>query len=94
MIGVLLVGAGVLLVGAPLGGAGVWWIFARRLGQALCPDPALHELSDDDREAVAQEFAAHASAVRRKVSEYADLLAGSDAVLRARLRNFEAGEPS
>lgn len=93
MIGVLVAGAVVLLVGAALGAVCVWWVYERRPGRFRCPDLTLHELTDDDREVVAQEFATRASAVRRKVSEYADLLADGDAVLRARLRTFEAGEP-
>lgn len=93
MIGVLVAVATGFVAGA-LGAAGVWWVLARRLGRFGCPDPTLHELSEDDRTVVAQEFAAHASAVRQKVSEYGDLLAGDDPVLRARLRAFEGGEPS
>ena len=94
MIGLLVTGAGLVVLGALIGGWGVWWTFARLHNRAQCPDPSLHALTNDDREAVAQEFAAHASAVRHKVSEYADLLANDDEVLRARLRNFEAGEAS
>ncbi|GAB6987871.1 hypothetical protein [Nocardioides pyridinolyticus] len=56
-----------------------------------CVDPAAHELTNEDREAVAAEFAAHTTAVRRGVSEYADALAGSDTELRERLRLFEGG---
>lgn len=48
-------------------------------------------LSDPDRERVAQDFAVHVSAVDRKVSEFADALAGGDAALRNRLRRFERG---
>lgn len=55
-------------------------------------DPDARPLTDTDREAVATEFATHAEAVRRQVSEYADALAGDDAVLRERLRRFEDGE--
>ncbi|MBZ5736073.1 hypothetical protein K8Z61_16380 [Nocardioides sp. TRM66260-LWL] len=51
-------------------------------------------LQEIDREAVAADFAAHASAVRRQVSEYADVLAGDDPELRERLRRFETGAPS
>ena len=49
-------------------------------------------LQEIDREAVAADFAVHASAVRRQVSEYADALAGGDVALRERLRRFEGGE--
>lgn len=81
-----------VLLGAATAGAvayGLWWRWR-------CPDPEAHqsddELTDADREAVAKEFAAHAVAVRRQVSDYADLLAGDDAELRERLRRFEGGE--
>lgn len=57
-----------------------------------CPDPEAHELTENDREAVAADFAAHASAVRRQVSEYAEVLAGGDIALRERLRRIEGGE--
>lgn len=56
-----------------------------------CVEPSVHELTDEDREAVATEFAVHASAVHRGVSEYADVLAGGDPDLRERLRRFEGG---
>lgn len=62
------------------------WVKARRW-----PGPEAHELTDDDREAVAAEFGLHASAVQRQVSDYADLLAGGDVQLRERLRYFEGG---
>jgi len=52
-------------------------------------DPTAAELTPEDREAVAAEFAAHASAVRRGVSEYADQLAGGDNVLRELLAAIE-----
>lgn len=48
-------------------------------------------LSDPDRERVARDFAIHVTAVDRKVSEFADALAGGDAALRNRLRRFERG---
>lgn len=58
----------------------------------LCQEQAAHELTDGDRDAVAAEFAAHATAVRQQVSDYANLLAGGDTLLRERLRAFEGGE--
>ena len=48
-------------------------------------------LTEADRQSVAHEFAAHVDAMQRQVTDYADLLAGSDPVLRARLRQFERG---
>lgn len=48
-------------------------------------------LSDDDREALTQQFTQHANAMRRQVGIYADTLAGGDSVLRERLRHFERG---
>lgn len=49
-------------------------------------------LTDHDRDELADVFAQHTQAVNRQVSEFADQLAGGDEVLRARLRQFEAGE--
>ena len=56
------------------------------------PGAEVRVLSDADREPVAADFAVHASAVRRQVAEYADMLAGDDSRLRERLRRFEGGE--
>lgn len=46
-------------------------------------------LSDDDRDALKEQFTQHANAMRRQVGIYADTLAGGDSVLRERLRHFE-----
>lgn len=48
-------------------------------------------LSDDDRDALTDQFTQHAHAMRRQVGIYADTLAGGDSVLRERLRHFERG---
>lgn len=48
-------------------------------------------LTPPDHEALARELQVHATAMRSQVSAYADLLAGDDEVLRARLRRFENG---
>lgn len=48
-------------------------------------------LTPADHEALMQEMQVHATAMRSQVSAYADLLAGDDEVLRARLRRFENG---
>ena len=86
------------LLGAVLGVlAGGGLVAAMRRGQeprASVVDLELDEetLQEIDREAVAADFAVHASAVRRQVSEYADALAGGDVALRERLRRFEGGE--
>lgn len=60
----------------------------------LCPDPADHELRDDDREQIASEFTVHATSVRRELGRYADALADGDINLRQRLRQIEAGVSS
>ena len=44
------------------------WLAARWARKHACPDSGAHELSDQDREDIAAEFATHASAVRRQVS--------------------------
>lgn len=64
------------------------------LRSQLCPDPADHELRDDEREQVASEFAVHATSVRRELGRYADALADGDVNLRQRLRQIEAGVSS
>lgn len=84
----VLFGLGGLLVGA--GVAHV--VTLRRLQSQPRPDPDSHPLKEKDREQLTAEFVGHVSAVRQQVSEYADALAGEDAVLRTRLRAFEAGE--
>lgn len=95
MSGVVLSG----LLGAVLGvlaGGGLVAVVMRcgREPQASVIDLDMAEetLQEIDREAVAADFAVHASAVRRQVSEYADALAGGDVALRERLRRFEGGE--
>lgn len=47
------------------------------------------ELSDEDRGEIAQAFEVHTTAVQQQVSNYADVLADGDPVLRERLRLFE-----
>jgi hypothetical protein len=74
------------VVGALLTGGAVWL----RLRGRLCPDVAAHQLTDDDRAALAAEFSAHASAVRQQLAAYADALADGDPTLRDRLRHHEA----
>lgn len=49
----------------------------------------VEQLTDQDREVVAEEFRTHAEAMQRQVSEYGDALAAGDLVLRERLRRFE-----
>lgn len=55
----------------------------------ICPDPAAHELSPTDHDAVSAEFAAHTASVRRALSRYADELADGDVRLREQLRRLE-----
>lgn len=60
-----------------------------RRRRAECPDPDAHDLSSADQEAISDEFATHAAAVRHGLSRYADELADGDRPLRERLRTFE-----
>lgn len=80
-----------LLAGVLLGGAVGRVRWRRRRGGAACPDPEAHELNDNDRDQLTEEFRTHAAAVHRQVSKFADALASDDPVLRARLRQFEIG---
>ncbi len=82
------------VIGAFVGAATALATAVALLQARECPDPDAHQLTGQDRDAVAAEFATHALAVRRQVAEFADQLAGDDPVLRARLRQFEAGERS
>ena len=54
-------------------------------------DQSSERLTPSDHEALARDLQVHATAMRSQVSAYADLLAGDDEVLRARLRRFENG---
>lgn len=65
-------------------------LLRRRVRRLGCPDPDAHVLSASDHDQLASEFAQHAQAVARQVSEFADALAGDDLVLRERLRRFES----
>lgn len=56
-----------------------------------CRGGSSDRLTPADHEALMQEMQVHATAMRSQVSAYADLLAGDDEVLRARLRRFENG---
>lgn len=52
-------------------------------------DEQAEELSPEDREQLEAEFTQHATAVAAQVSEYADVLADGDVLLRERLRKVE-----
>lgn len=87
MTGVIVAGLVGFAVGVPsvlLAAKVPWW----RLRPKRDDTTAL-TISDPDRERVAQDFAVHVSAVDRKVSEFADAIAGDDTALRNRLRRFE-----
>lgn len=58
----------------------------------ICPDVDAHELTDEDRSEITEQFKEHTKSVREQVSGYADRLAGGDPQLRERLRLFEAGD--
>jgi hypothetical protein len=69
---------------------GMWW---QRRHSPVTGSTAV-ELPEDglsaaDREAIAAEFAVHATAVAAQVSQYADALADGDVLLRERLRQVE-----
>ncbi len=76
-----------LLVGGAVGATGMRW----HLRERLCPDRDAHELSEDDRSQIAEQFKEHARAAQEQVSTFADALADGDVQLRERLRLFEAG---
>lgn len=63
----------------------------RLRGQHRSCDESSERLTPSDHEALARDLQVHATAMRSQVSAYADLLAGDDEVLRARLRRFENG---
>lgn len=77
-----------VVVGAALSCA----VAVARLRQQRSVDLDRDSLSPEDRDALEAAFAAHASAVREQVSEYADALASGDVDLRERLRRFERGD--
>lgn len=53
--------------------------------------PIAPEVSELERDDIEVNFAAHLEVMRGHVSDFADKLAGDDAVLRERLRSFEWG---
>ena len=65
-------------------------ILRLRIRRLTCPDPEAHELTAADHKVISDEFAVHATAVRRELSRYADALADGDGLLREQLRRFEA----
>lgn len=91
----MIVTVGVGAVCLAVGAAVSHWLTRRacrkHAGVPLADD---QDLTDQDREQLAAEFADHVSAVRRQVGAFADDLAGSDVLLRERLRMFEAGDRS
>lgn len=87
MTGLVLGGLFAAAAGTLAGGIGVYLLCRTR----LCPEPEAHQLTEADHEAITSEFAAHTTALQRQVSEYADVLADGDPLLRDRLRLFESG---
>lgn len=77
-----------LAIGLTIGATATYLLMQRR----SCPEPDAHELGDDDRALIAEQFKVHTQAVREQVSTFADTLAGDDTLLRERLRLFETGE--
>lgn len=70
-------------------GAALREMFARLRGRSNASVAA--EVSDEERDDIEVNFAAHLEAMRGHVSDFADKLAGDDPVLRERLRSFEWG---
>lgn len=83
-----------VVLGLVVGGAAAGTFTTLSARRSQCPDPASHQLTDQDREAVAAEFAAHVEATRRNVSEYADALAGEDSALRQLMTAIEHANAS
>jgi large-conductance mechanosensitive channel len=54
------------------------------------PEPII-EVSNEDRDLIEVNFAAHINHLQGEVSDFADRLAGDDPLLRERLRAFEWG---
>ena len=79
------------LVGGAATGLVMWWRVRLLRSATECADREVPTLLAQDRDAISEEFTAHATAVRKQVSEYADMLAGEDPVLRERLRQIETG---
>ncbi|MDO9381070.1 MAG: hypothetical protein Q7T56_19670 [Nocardioidaceae bacterium] len=75
------------LLGTPLG-AGLTLLTVVTLRRQQKPIE-YERLTEADHTALTDEFATHAEAMQRQVSEYADSLAAGDLVLRERLRRFE-----
>ncbi|OUZ08152.1 hypothetical protein BHE97_14560 [Aeromicrobium sp. PE09-221] len=77
-----------LAVGTAGGAAAMYLVLRER----LCGDVDAHELTDEDRSEITEQFKEHTRAVREQVSSFADTLAGGDPQLRERLRLFESGD--
>ena len=75
-----------------LGGAGGAAAIYLVLREHICTDVDAHELSDDDRGEITEQFKGHTRVVREQVSSFADTLAGGDPRLRERLRLFEGSD--
>ena len=88
MIAGIAIGA---LLGGAVAGLTAWLVVRQMRIKTERTDREIPALLEDDRDAISEEFTAHAKAVRKQVSEYADMLAGEDPVLRERLRQIELG---
>ncbi len=71
------------------GGAAAMYLVLR---ERICVGIDAHELSDEDRGEITEQFKEHTRAVREQVSSFADTLASGDPQLRERLRLFEGGD--
>jgi hypothetical protein len=74
-------------------GAGVGAIVTMLVAKLRRIDSAeVEEVSEEDRDHIEANFAAHLEHMRGQVSDFADALAGDDPLLRERLRMFEGGD--
>lgn len=87
MIVTVLVGLGSFALGAAVAPSAAH-VQRRRLRNVADESVVLREFERDELES---DFAVHVSAVRCKVSEFADELADGDAQLRDCMRHFEQG---
>ncbi len=79
------------LVGGIATGLVMWWRMRPLRSAIEHVDREGSGRLEQDRVVISEEFTAHAVAVRKQVSEYADMLAGEDPILRERLRQIETG---
>lgn len=73
-------------------GAGVGLVVPNIVAKLRRTDShVVEEVSEEEHDQIEVNFAAHLEHMRGQVSDFADVLAGDDPVLRERLRVFEGG---